>query len=158
MWMYKCSAQKRHNKIQIDLSTWSPHEKRKWQNGGVRYNRSPVNGRYPVDTVAYLSCNYGYSRSGSSSRTCQTSGTWNLDTPTCNQSNEVTFVLSVILPGQPLPFTVRFYPFTFECVINSVPWNPCSSLEFQTLGDMAIWSAVMALALKTKRGLFSANN
>ena len=56
-------------------------------NGGVSYNKSPVNGRYPVDTRASFSCTRGYSLSGSSSRTCQTSGNWNQGIPTCNQSN-----------------------------------------------------------------------
>ena len=57
-------------------------------NGGISYNKSPVNGRYPVETVASLSCHHGYSISGSNSRTCQTSGNWDQQTVTCNQSNQ----------------------------------------------------------------------
>ena len=64
--------------------------------GRVTYNRDSVNGRYPVDTRASFSCNPGYSRSGSSSRTCQTSGNWNQQMPRCNQS-KVIFVLNVRL-------------------------------------------------------------
>ena len=57
-------------------------------NGRVMYDRArvSVNGGWPVDTVASFSCNSGYSRSGSSSRTCQTSGNWNQQNPTCNQN------------------------------------------------------------------------
>ena len=54
--------------------------------GEVSYNRSPVNGRYLVGTMASFSCNYGYTRSGSASRTCQTSANWNGEMPTCSQS------------------------------------------------------------------------
>ena len=56
-------------------------------NGQVAYSNATVDGGYPVDTVATFSCNSRYSRSGSSSRTCQTSGNWNQETPTCNLSN-----------------------------------------------------------------------
>ena len=55
--------------------------------GEVSYNRSPVNGKYQAQTVASFSCNYGYSRSGLESLTCQTSGNWNQEIPTCNKSN-----------------------------------------------------------------------
>ena len=56
-------------------------------NGAVSYNSHPASvARYPVDTVATFSCNHGYSLSGSTSGTCQTSGNWNQATPTCNQS------------------------------------------------------------------------
>ena len=57
-------------------------------NGGISYNQSEVNGRYTVDTKATFSCNSGYTRAGSSSSTCQTSGHWSPQIPTCNQSNE----------------------------------------------------------------------
>ena len=57
------------------------------QNGQISYNDSQAtNGEYPVDTVASFSCNYGHSRSGSNSRTCQIQGDWDQETPTCNQS------------------------------------------------------------------------
>ena len=36
------------------------------------------------------SCSHGYIRSGSSSRTCQTSGNWNQQLPTCDESNKTT--------------------------------------------------------------------
>ena len=57
-------------------------------NGRVSYNRGAINGRYPVDTVTSFSCNSGYSRSGSSSRICQTSGDWNQQTPKCNKNKK----------------------------------------------------------------------
>ena len=68
-------------------------------NGEINYNKAPVaDGGYPLDTVASFSCDYGYSRSGSSSRTCETSGNWNHQNPTCNQSKlyEYDFCISFI--------------------------------------------------------------
>ena len=47
-----------------------------------------TNGKYPVDTTVSFTCNHGYKRAGSTSSTCQTSGTWNQQTPTCTQSND----------------------------------------------------------------------
>ena len=61
-------------------------------NGGVSYNTNVTNGGYTVDTVATISCNRGYSLSEFSSRTCQTSGRWNQQIPSCNQSNTVYLV------------------------------------------------------------------
>ena len=55
--------------------------------GGITYHSSPVNGRYPVDTVASFTCNYGYNYSGKGSVECQTSGYWNIGIPgpSCTQ-------------------------------------------------------------------------
>ena len=59
-------------------------------NGRVNYNTAIViNEGYKVDTVATFSCNREYSLAGVSSRTCQTSGSWNEQSPTCNQSNKI---------------------------------------------------------------------
>ena len=52
-------------------------------NGLVDYNMSEENGRYLADTVASFSCNSGYYRNGPNSRTCETSGNWNEEIPTC---------------------------------------------------------------------------
>ena len=58
-------------------------------NGQITYNKPAVsNGKYPVDTTISFTCNYGYRRSGSTSGTCQTSGTWNQQPPTCTQGNQ----------------------------------------------------------------------
>ena len=43
--------------------------------------------RYAVETVASLTCDYGYKVSGSSSLHCTDSGNWNQQKPTCKQSN-----------------------------------------------------------------------
>ena len=64
-------------------------------NGIVSYDVSAENERYPAGATASFSCNYGYSMSGSTSRTCQTSGNWEQQLPTCSQSNDITFVLNV---------------------------------------------------------------
>ena len=54
-------------------------------NGQITYSLPSVtNGEYPVDTVASFTCNDGYYRLGSGSRTCQTTGSWDQTTPTCN--------------------------------------------------------------------------
>ena len=55
------------------------------ENGDINYNESLLtNGEYPVDTLASFMCNRGYDLSGSDSGTCQTSGDWDQQTPTCN--------------------------------------------------------------------------
>ena len=57
-------------------------------NGAVNYDASPVNGGYPEGTTASYSCNYGYSLSGTRTRTCHNSGNWDQQqTATCNRSN-----------------------------------------------------------------------
>ena len=61
------------------------------ENGGISYNQSPVNGRYPVDTMASFSCHHGYSLTGSSSTTCLISGNWNQQPPICNHGNRNIF-------------------------------------------------------------------
>ena len=58
-------------------------------NGGISYNKEKVGGRYPVNTEASFSCNSGYNRNGHSSRTCQSDGNWDQQTPSCNQGNEI---------------------------------------------------------------------
>ena len=57
-------------------------------NGQVCYNHGPNNGQYPVDTVASITCDYGYNLDGSHSRFCQPSGTWN-HTASCRQGNSM---------------------------------------------------------------------
>ena len=52
----------------------------------------PLFGHYPVGTTASHTCDYGYQISGTSSRTCQSSATWNQQAPTCNQSDGI-FIL-----------------------------------------------------------------
>ena len=56
-------------------------------NGQISYNKSPGEGKYPVGTVASFLCDPGYNRQGSSSKTCQASGSWDNNPTTCNQSN-----------------------------------------------------------------------
>ena len=42
-----------------------------------------MDGGYVVDTIASFSCNSGYHQNGPDSITCQESGNWNEQTPTC---------------------------------------------------------------------------
>ena len=51
---------------------------------------------YYVDTMASFACNFGYSLSGSDSSICQDSegGTWNEQTPSCIQGDEILIVLN----------------------------------------------------------------
>ena len=46
--------------------------------------------------MASFSCNNGYTVSGSSIRTCQTSGNWEQPIPTCTQSNENKLTISFL--------------------------------------------------------------
>ena len=53
-------------------------------NGQVSYQYNMVEDGSPdVGSVASFTCNSGYSLHGDSSRTCQTSGSWSQQTPTC---------------------------------------------------------------------------
>ena len=58
--------------------------------GDVVYTKTA---KYDVDTVASLSCKYGYKLSGSSSVTCQDSRNWNQPEPNCTQSNKININL-----------------------------------------------------------------
>ena len=67
------------------------------ENGDVAYNASlDRNGGYPIDTFASFVCHYGYTLNGSNSSACKDPGSWNQQTPTCEQGNEKnTFPFSV---------------------------------------------------------------
>ena len=54
----------------------------------IWYDMTALNGRYPVYTVAHFSCNDRYDRNGPRSRTCVNSGDWNMNSPTCDISNQ----------------------------------------------------------------------
>ena len=56
-------------------------------NGQFIYNASQVSGKYPLDTEATVSCNYGYARTGQGIRTCQSDGNWTGYSATCHFSN-----------------------------------------------------------------------
>ena len=89
-WLIKCKAfQSKIIFVVVTCTALSPPS-----NGQISYNEpSMTYGEYPVDTKASFTCNQGYSLSGSESRTCETSGNWNQETPTCNQSNECNILL-----------------------------------------------------------------
>ena len=58
-------------------------------NGQICYTESALlSGRYPLDTVASFTCNYGYSKSEVQLQTCQANETLDKQTPTCTQSKE----------------------------------------------------------------------
>ena len=59
-------------------------------NGEITYNASLANTGYPVDTCASFMCNLGYTLSGFSSSSCQTSGNWNQASTICEESNKIT--------------------------------------------------------------------
>ena len=67
-----------HHYVTFFLATCSPLS---LENGLVCYTTSMENGRYLVATVASFSCNSGYYKNGTNSRVCQSSGSWNGQTP-----------------------------------------------------------------------------
>ena len=72
------------------------------ENGELDYNKSSVtNGEYPVDTMAYFMCNYGYATSGAHSTVCQTSGTWDEETPICIHGNKLINYYAFNTQGTP---------------------------------------------------------
>ena len=52
-------------------------------NGRVHYTQSEVGEQYLESTRASFRCDKGYSLHGDVSTTCQTSGSWSHQTPTC---------------------------------------------------------------------------
>ena len=55
-------------------------------NGQVSYHPPGVNGRFSIETAAFVTCTYGYFRSGPEKRICQTGGIWDGERVRCNQS------------------------------------------------------------------------
>ena len=45
----------------------------------------PQNDAYPINTEVSFTCDYGYFLNGSDSSTCQSTGDWDPQTPTCNK-------------------------------------------------------------------------
>ena len=58
------------------------------ENGQVKCKETRLpSGEYPVDAQVHFECNRGYDLSGSDSSTCQSSGLWNNQPPTCDIGN-----------------------------------------------------------------------
>ena len=66
-------------------------------NGDVSYSTSAVDGRYPVGSTVYFTCSDGYMRNGLDSSTCNITGEWMDELPTCigNKLNIVLCFLNV---------------------------------------------------------------
>ena len=52
-------------------------------NAGIDYHPPEVNGRFSAETAAFITCNYGYFRSGPEKRICQTGGVWDGERVEC---------------------------------------------------------------------------
>ena len=52
-------------------------------NGNVSFSTSAIDERYSVGTTASFMCSDGYRRYGSGSISCQTTGEWTRELPTC---------------------------------------------------------------------------
>ena len=63
-------------------------------NGFITYSKSSVEGGYPIDAEVSFSCHNGYHCSGTTSSICKPSGSWSLQTPTC-QKGSLNKVLSL---------------------------------------------------------------
>ena len=80
------------------------------QNGQISYSTSAqTNGGYFRDTIATFLCNRGYNQTGSQQSTCQTSGNWNQEPPTCTQSKSHV-ILNQLNSGFPIP-ALKFVEF-----------------------------------------------
>ena len=75
------------------------------ENGEVEYHPSQDNGEYPTGTVAFFTCEEGYMRSGSVFGTCQDSGTWDSQVPTCEESIKEFILTQLFCRNHMLPFT-----------------------------------------------------
>ena len=57
------------------------------ENGQVQYE--PENAEHQTGTVVFFTCNEGYMRTGSLFSTCQDSGTWDQEIPSCIEGIEM---------------------------------------------------------------------
>ena len=48
----------------------------------------PVNGEYPTGAIAVFTCDDEYTRNGTLLSTCQDSGTWDPQIPTCDEGTD----------------------------------------------------------------------
>ena len=91
------------------------------ENGQVRYNQLAVNGQYPVDTVASITCDYGYNLEGANSRVCQSSGTWSQKSTLCKMGKKSLLITAKYWKYKLFNtvFTyIKFYPkLCFHCSI-----------------------------------------
>ena len=58
-------------------------------NGESIYGKSLVNGKYPIDTLAFFNCNNGYRKEGPDYRICLASGQWDETNQICKKSNKI---------------------------------------------------------------------
>ena len=61
------------------------------ENGQVEYNLSSQNGQYLTGTLASFTCDDGHVINGSLSSTCQDTGTWNPQLPTCEGTVKIYY-------------------------------------------------------------------
>ena len=54
------------------------------ENGKVEYNLSSLNGKYFTHTKAFFICNDAFKKTGNLFSTCDASGTWIPEVPTCD--------------------------------------------------------------------------
>ena len=59
------------------------------KDGDISYSQSPIDGGYPVDTMASFTCIDGYSLFGSESTTCLISGKWKKKNQKCKPQGRV---------------------------------------------------------------------
>ena len=65
-------------------------------NGDVSYSTSAIGGRYPVGITASFTCNNRYRIYGLGSISCQTTGEWTGELPTCGGKKESTLLLTYV--------------------------------------------------------------
>ncbi len=63
-------------------------------NGGIIYNGGLADSR-PINTVAFFTCDNGYTLTGGSFKACQNDSTWDRTTPTCQGEFSFTFFNTV---------------------------------------------------------------
>ena len=66
-------------------------------NGNFNYNLSIVDGHFPVDTGASLTCNDPFYRGVIASTTCLESGNWSQPLPMCYESNATNIDLQSLV-------------------------------------------------------------
>ena len=111
------------------------------ESGQVKCKGSQLpNGEFPVDAQVHFECDRGYYLDGPMSSTCNISGLWSNQPPTCDQGNifkEVTCYCTSVVIANVLNFSSKYVLKKWHCLclkLKILYFQMCSS-------GLKFWSA-----------------